>query len=229
MQIKLINWTPDPERTVAAAARLCYSSAGAETLLDEFKKEEVAELIKKLISSGHLSPFEHANFTFAVEGVSRALTHQLVRHRIASYSQQSQRYVSEDDFALITPPSIKGDPEALALFNQTMAEINQAYKALAQRVPKEDARYVLPQACETKLVVSFNARSLLNFFERRLCRRAQWEIRQLARLMLAELRSLAPLLFAKAGPTCDTQGICFEGAMSCGRASTIKKRFGGED
>lgn len=224
MQVKLINHTPNPERTVAAAARLCYSAVGAETLLDKFTREDEIKLLKKLISSGHLSPLEHASFTFAVEGISRALSHQLVRHRIASYSQQSQRYVSEKNFDYIIPPSIKNKPEALAVFENTMAEINASYQKLAEFVPKEDARFVLPQASETKIVFTFNARSLLNFFEHRLCQRAQWEIRRMARLMLVEVKNVAPILFAQAGPTCETEGVCYEGEFSCGRATIVKSR-----
>ncbi|NLC77611.1 MAG: FAD-dependent thymidylate synthase [Clostridia bacterium] len=229
MEVKLINWTPEPERTVALAARLCYSSVGVEDLNANFTKEDEARFLDKLISLGHLSPLEHVSFTFAAEGVSRALTHQLVRHRIASYSQQSQRYVREDDFEFIVPPSIQRKPETLALFHRTMAQINEAYKTLAELVPKEDARYVLPQACETKIVFTFNARSLLNFFQHRLCTRAQWEIRQLAGLMLQEVRRQAPVLFAKAGATCETEGVCYEGELSCGRVSVVKKRSSGED
>jgi len=224
VKVKLINYTPNPERTVAAAARLCYSAVGAETLLERFTREEELKLLEKLITSGHLSPLEHANFTFAVEGISRALSHQLVRHRIASYSQQSQRYVLEKNFEYIIPPSVKRNPEGLAVFKETMEEINQAYQKLVELVPKEDARFVLPQASETKIVFTFNARSLLNFFEHRLCQRAQWEIRHLGRLMLMEVKKVAPVLFAKAGPTCETAGICYEGEFSCGRAAIIKSR-----
>lgn len=229
MQVNLINWTPEPERTVALAARLCYSSVGVEDLKESFTREDEIRFLTKLVTLGHLSPLEHASFTFAAEGVSRTLTHQLVRHRIASYSQQSQRYVREDDFEYIIPPSIQHNPEALELFTRTMADINQAYKALGELVPKEDARFVLPGACETKIVFTFNARSLLNFFQHRLCTRAQWEIRRLAELMLEEVRAKAPLLFAKAGPTCETEGVCYEGDMSCGRVSVIKKRSGVKD
>lgn len=229
MQVKLINFTPNPERTVALAARICYSAVGVEELQQSFTREDEVRFLKKLVSVGHLSPLEHVSFTFAAEGVSRALTHQLVRHRIASYSQKSQRYVDESNFAYIIPPSIQNNKEALSRYQAIMEEINGAYQALAQIVPKEDARYVLPQACESKIVFTFNARSLLNFFQQRLCLRAQWEIRQLASLMLQEVRQEAPVLFAKAGPTCETDQVCYEGDMSCGRASIIKSRFGVQD
>lgn len=225
MKVRLLNHTPEPEKTVAAAARLCYSAVGATELLANLTREQEENLLSKLIALGHLSPFEHASFTFGVEGISRALSHQLVRHRIASYSQQSQRYVGEEDFAFIIPPSVKAKEESLAFFQEIMGDINRAYKKLRELVPKEDARYVLPQACETKIVFTFNAHSLLNFFEKRLCHRAQWEIRQMAELMLEEVEKVAPLLFAPAGPTCDTQGVCYEGELTCGRAKVIKSRF----
>jgi len=229
MQVKLINFTPNPERTVALAARLCYSRRGVEDLQENLTREEEVRLLESLISMGHWSPLEHASFTFAAEGVSRALTHQLVRHRIASYSQKSQRWVNEEAFTFITPPSIQGNAEALRRYQSLMEEIREAYRALAQVVPREDARYVLPQACETKIIFTFNARSLLNFFRQRLCTRAQWEIRQMARLMLAEVRREAPVLFAQAGPTCETEGVCYEGEMSCGRAPVIKSRARAHD
>lgn len=229
VQVRLINYTPNPERTVALAARICYSPVGVEELAQNLTREDEVRLLHKLISVGHLSPLEHVSFTFAAEGVSRALTHQLVRHRIASYSQKSQRYVGEINFEYIIPPSIRRNEEALDRYQTVMEEINRAYQALVQMVPKEDARYVLPQACESKIVFTFNARSLLNFFQQRLCRRAQWEIRQLAQLMLQEVRQIAPVLFAKAGPTCETEQVCYEGEMSCGRAAVIKSRFGVQD
>ncbi|MHB9095398.1 MAG: FAD-dependent thymidylate synthase [Eubacteriales bacterium] len=222
MKIKLINHTPDPDRTVAAAARLCYSPAGAESLMDNLDDRDIEQFLKVLMELGHLSPTEHVSFTFAVEGVSRALTHQLVRHRIASYSQQSQRYVGLDDFPYVIPPSIEKDPTALASYQKIMEDIRVAYSQLASVVHKEDARYVLPNACETKIVFSFNCRSLFNFFEHRCCDRAQWEIRRLANLMLAEVKKVAPLLFDKAGPSCVVRGYCPEGKMSCGKINRLK-------
>ncbi len=223
MKVQLINHTPDPDRTVAAAAKLCYSPAGAEQILDNLDKAETDRFLKMLVELGHWSPTEHVSFTFSAEGVSRVLTHQLVRHRIASYSQQSQRYVRLDDFAFIVPPSIKNNPEAGALFMNIMKEIGSAYKELASMVHQEDARYVLPNACETKIVLTFNCRSLYNFFEHRCCDRAQWEIRSLANLMLSEVKKVAPGLFAKAGPPCIAKGVCPEGTMSCGKIDKLKK------
>ena len=217
MKVELIQYTPDPEKVVASAARLCYSSDPVPELLERMDSERVANFISKLRAMGHLSPFEHVSFQFSIDGVSRALSHQLVRHRIASYSQRSQRYVKEEGFEYVTPPSIRRNPEALQRFEKTMARLQAEYQALLQVVPAEDARYVLPNACTTSLMASFNARSLLNFFEHRTCMRAQWEIRELAERMLILVREVAPNLFKEAGPTCVTQGICREGTYSCGR------------
>ncbi|HWQ60886.1 MAG TPA: FAD-dependent thymidylate synthase, partial [Negativicutes bacterium] len=217
--------TPDPERTVAMSARLCYSAVGAEQLVEKMSAEQVAKLVDKIVEMGHLSTFEHASFTFAVEGVSRVLTHQLVRHRIASYSQQSQRYVKEHDFEYIVPPTVAANPQAAAKFASLMDRIRATYDELtALGVHQEDARYVLANATETKIVVTMNARSLLHFFELRCCTRAQWEIRRLAEAMLAEVRKVAPHLFGKAGPTCVTQGVCGEGDLSCGRLAALQKK-----
>ena len=216
MRVQIIAHTPEPEQVVAAAARLCYSQAGAEELLERLSEEEVDRLLSRLEESGHLSPFEHVSFTFSIEGVSRALSHQLVRHRIASYSQQSQRYVSQKQLGFVTPPSVKG--EALEIFKGQMEALQEAYnKLVALGVPKEDARYLLPNATETKLVATFNCRSLYNFFELRCCQRAQWEIRQLASKMLSEVKKIAPRLFQKAGPTCVAKNYCREGEHGCGR------------
>lgn len=223
MNVKLLNYTPKPEKTVAAAARLCYSDANAADILDGFTEEKVETFLSKLVSMGHYSPFEHINFTFAVEGVSRALTHQLVRHRIASYSQKSQRYVYEDYFDFIIPPSIAKNEEALEIFEKNMNYIREAYDQLSDLVPREDARYVLPNACESKIVCTFNARSLFNFFRLRCCSRAQWEIRELARCMLNEVKNVAPVIFKKAGPPCETENHCPEGDMSCGRIKNLHK------
>ena len=222
MQVKLMQYTPEPERMVAMAARLCYSAVGAEELAEKMSQSQVAGLVSKIVDLGHLSTLEHVNFTFAVEGISRVLSHQLVRHRIASYSQQSQRYVGEHDFEAIVPPTIAARPEAAAKFADLMAQIRTAYEELtAMGVPKEDARYVLANATETKVVITMNARTLLHFFSLRCCMRAQWEIRAMAEAMLQEARQAAPLLFAKAGPTCISAGYCSEGKMSCGRAKPL--------
>lgn len=222
MMVKLVRHTPEPERTVAMSARLCYSPIGAAQLEEKISDEQAAKLVRKLVSMGHLSTLEHVTFTFAIEGVSRVLTHQLVRHRIASYSQQSQRYVKEHDFETIMPASIASKPEAKAKFDKLMAEIQAMYdEFIALDIPAEDARYILPNATETKIVCTFNARSLLNFFSLRCCTRAQWEIRALANEMLRQCREVAPVIFENAGPTCVSEGVCHEGAMSCGRLQAI--------
>lgn len=198
MMVKLVRHTPEPERTVAMSARLCYSPIGAAQLEEKISDEQASNLVRKLVSMGHLSTLEHVTFTFAIEGVSRVLTHQLVRHRIASYSQQSQRYVKEHDFETIVPASIASKPEAKAKFDKLMTEIQAMYdEFIALDIPAEDARYILPNATETKIVCTFNARSLLNFFSLRCCTRAQWEIRALANEMLRQCQAVAPVIFEK--------------------------------
>ena len=225
MKVNLIWHTPEPQRVVAMAARLCYSPVGAEELAESMSEEQVARLVGKIVDLGHWSTLEHVSFTFAIEGVSRVLTHQLVRHRIASYSQQSQRYVSEHDFEYIVPPAVAANAEANARFKDLMARIRSTYDELiALGVHKEDARYCLANATETKIVVTMNARALLNFFTLRCCARAQWEIRQMAEEMLKQARKAAPLLFKKGGPTCVAEGYCSEGVMSCGRLAAILRQ-----
>lgn len=225
MKIKLISHTPDPQRMVAMSARLCYSAVGAEDLVENMSATQVESLLNKIVEMEHLSTFEHVSFTFAIEGVSRVLTHQLVRHRIASYSQQSQRYVSEHEFEYITPPSVNGNPLAKEKFEQLMDTIRNAYDELLELgINKEDARYCLANATETKIVVTMNARTLLHFFQLRCCVRAQWEIRNLAEAMLIEVKKVAPLLFKKAGPTCVTSNYCGEGSMTCGRLAALQAK-----
>lgn len=224
MRVKLIAYTPDPERAVALAARMCYSNRGIDSLEEGMDPKEARRMVEMLTSIGHFSPTEHASFTFAIEGISRACSHQLVRHRIASYSQKSQRYVNEAGFEYIVPPSIAENPEALKIFTEQMDSIKETYKKLSELVPREDARFVLPNAAETKLIATFNARSLENFFRQRLCLRAQWEIRELAEKMLEEVRKVAPNLFARVGPSCEVEGICWEGDKSCGRCEDVRER-----
>ena len=223
MQVKLLRYTPEPEKTVAMSARLCYSPIGAAQLEEKITDEQAAKLVRKLVEMGHFSTLEHVTFTFAIEGVSRVLTHQLVRHRIASYSQQSQRYVKEHDFETILPLSIAARPAEREKFEKLMGEIRTLYTEWTEMgIPAEDARYILPNAAETKIVVTMNVRSLYNFFSLRCCTRAQWEIRALAEKMLAEVKEVAPVLFEKAGPSCVTDGICTEGAMTCGRLAALQ-------
>lgn len=222
IKCKLISHTPEPEKVVSIAAKLCYSKSDVDGLITGvLTGNDTEKFIDKLKGMGHESPLEHVSFTFAIEGVSRTLTHQLVRHRIASYSQKSQRYVSENNFEYIVPPSIARDSQAKEKFENLMCTIRQAYNELASMdIPKEDARYVLPNATETKIIVTMNARSLFNFFSLRCCTHAQWEIRQLANLMLAEVQKVAPILFKNAGASCK-KGYCPEEGRSCGNAPTL--------
>jgi|JTFP01.1.fsa_nt_gb thymidylate synthase (FAD) len=225
MRVKLLTHTPEPERLVAAAARLCYSASSVEDLLQQDGDRREA-LLAKILAVGHLSTLEHVSFTFGVEGISRACSHQLVRHRLASYSQQSQRYVSHRErFETVTPPSIARDPALVEIFEAAMQEMHRVYGRLMEAgVPAEDARFVLPNAAATKLVLTMNARELLHFFALRCCRRAQWEIRDLAVEMLRLARGAAPRLFAAAGPGC-LHGACPEGAMGCGQADQVRREF----
>lgn len=237
-KVTLVGHTPDPEGLIASAAKLCYASE-TETILQQQPQasRKFVAMLKKL---GHLSPIEHASFTFYIEGVSRAMTHQLVRHRLASYSQRSQRYVGHKDFDYIIPPQlvgktvdVDGQPvDAVEYFRQTMEMVAQRYVRLnaamgaAGESSNEDARYVLPNACETKIFVTMNARELLHFFEERLCMRAQWEIRGVAEQMLTLAQGVCPSVFVGAGPKCVRMGHCPEGKMTCGQFARIKARYG---
>ena len=224
--VRVLAHTPDPERTVALAARLCYSARGVGDLERDLGPGEVDALLGKLVGMGHLSALEHASFTFGVEAVSRACSHQLVRHRLASYSQQSQRYVRLEHVEAVVPPSVDRHPEFGPRFRETLGALWDLYRRMVDAgIPAEDARYLLPNACETKIVVTMNARELRHFFALRLCRRAQWEIRDLARAMLEAAWPLAPALFRGAGPGC-LRGPCPEGAYSCGRADEVRAELG---
>jgi len=226
LKVILLGWTKDAEKIVSAAIRQCYSAGGASDLRKKITPQKQKELIKMVLSSGHTSTLEHASFTFAVEGISRACSHQLVRHRLASYSQQSQRYVdfSKKGINFIIPPSIKTNPSLLKEFKKAIKNAEETYFSLRKKgVVAEDARFVLPNAAETKIVVTMNARELLHFFELRLCQRAQWEIRALAAAMLKVVRKVCPTIFAIAGSTCETQKICWEGKFSCGKWKKIKR------
>lgn len=268
MKVKLIAHTPNPEEVVAQAAKLCYSPVGVDGIMEKLTPEKINKFVDHLATIGHESPLEHVTFTFAIEGISRVTTHQIVRHRLASYSQQSQRYVKLEQFEYIIPPEIEKDSYARTIFTKHMEESQKTYNelvdvlienkldkkyptwiedteeeymslsseeqlALNQNIRNlwaknnkkaysaiekeaiEDARYVFPNACETKIVMTMNARSLLHFFNVRCCNRAQWEIRAMADEMLKECKKVAPTLFKKAGPDC-TFGKCGEGSMSCG-------------
>lgn len=250
MNVKLLSYTPDPEKTVATAAKLCYSSSDITSLRDGLTEDKICSFIDMLVSIGHESVMEHVSFTFGIEGISRACSHQLVRHRIASYSQKSQRYVNEDGFEFITPPSIEEIPEAKTEYDRVIAEITESYSKIAdmltekhkagfiaegmdekaaaskaRKLANEDARFLLPNACETKIVVTMNVRSLFNFFKHRCCNRAQWEIRAVADEMLRLCLEAAPNIFSHAGPSCVADGRCPEGKMSCGKMQEVKAKY----
>ncbi len=234
LKVILLRHTPEPEETVALAAKLCYSPSDIEALTEKIKKKDQQGFVKKLMNMGHLSPIEHASFTFAIEGISRACSHQLVRHRIASYSQQSQRYVSEESgFDYIIPPTIKEDPELRKYFEEFMNQAQEVYNHIVKRLNEkglkgeaanQDARFVLPNACETKIIVTMNARELLHFFKQRCCLRAQWEIRAMAEEMLKLVKKVAPTIFHKAGPGC-ISGPCPEGDFTCGKLKEVRNRY----
>lgn len=240
LRVRLLSYTPDGEKIVAAAAKLCYARADIDSVLDGLTPEKVESFLEMLASMGHESPIEHINFTFGIENVSRALLAQITRHRHASFSVQSQRYVAEDGFEFVLPPAIAANEQAKALYLDTMDELSRRYTALTALLMEgtegttadkkkaiEDARFVLPNGCTTKMMVTMNARSLLNFFRLRCCNRAQWEIRELATQMLMLVREVCPTLFKLAGPPC-VAGKCSEGKMSCGKAKEMREKFLGE-
>ena len=229
MKVTLLTHTPEPEKLIAAAAKLCYASAEIDELLRNLTPEKTASFIAHLESLGHESPFEHASFTFGIEGVSRALLAQITRHRIASFSVQSQRYVSyEKGFGYIVPPKIAAlGPEAQAEYQAQMAQMHAWYVAWQEKLGQgegsnEDARFVLPGACETRLMVTMNVRELRHFFGLRMCRRAQWEIRALATEMHRLCMEVAPALFADAGAPC-ISGPCPEGEKCCGHMQEMRQ------
>lgn len=249
MKAYLLAYSPMPESIVAAAAKLCYSKSGVEDIKSNLTPEKTAEFVNMLAEIGHESPIEHVSFTFGIEGVSRSLLAQITRHRIASYSVRSQRYVREGNFEYIIPPEIDQLPEAKELFIQAMNQDQETYDKLSEILFKkhyqalinqgksanvakreaekkaiEDARFVLPNACETKIVMTMNARSLLNFFHHRCCNRAQWEIKALADEMLNLVYHTAPNLFSSAGPSC-LYGSCSEGKMTCGKMHEVRELF----
>lgn len=213
MKVTLLAHTPDAEKVCAAAARSCYSGMGASDLLD---KADPERFLMNVVSMGHESVIEHAVFTFSVEWVSRSLTHQLVRHRVASFSQQSQRYVPLEEPSFVTPPTVANDPECARIFDEAMGAAWDAYNKLVEAgVPAEDARFVLPNACTTNITLTMNARELRHMFSLRCCNRAQWEIREMAEQMLTLCREVCPAIFADAGAPC-LRGPCPEGKKSCG-------------
>jgi len=215
MNVKLIGFTPNPEKIPAMAAKLTHSKAKPEDL-DKSSDKELKAILEQVMNLGHTSVIEHTNFTFAISDVSRSLTHQLVRHRIASYAQQSQRYVDFKEPNYVTPPKIAKDKKMKKAYDETMKNIWEEYnKLLDKGIPAEDCRFVLPNAACTNIIVTMNARSLMNFFELRCCLHAQWEIRQCANKMLAEVKKVAPTIFKNAGPLCKTKNICPENKKDC--------------
>lgn len=249
MKVKLLSYTPEPEKVISMAAKLCYSSVGVDDIEKNLTDESIDKFLNMLINIGHESPLEHVSFTFAVEGISRACSHQIVRHRIASYSQQSQRYVKLNQFEYIIPQEINEIEEAREIFIDAMKKDQETYDKLvdilfekhynnlikygknekeakrdAEKKAIEDARYVFPNACETKMVFTMNTRSLYNFLDHRCCERAQWEIRELATEMLRQLKQVAPILFKNSGPNC-VKGPCPEGKMTCGEIVSIREKF----
>ncbi|MEG2985586.1 MAG: FAD-dependent thymidylate synthase [Peptostreptococcaceae bacterium] len=249
VKVKLLSYTPEPEKVISMAAKLCYSQVGVEDIEKNLTDENIAKFLNMLINIGHESPLEHVSFTFAVEGISRSCSHQVVRHRIASYSQQSQRYVKLDKFEYIIPPEISNIKEAKEIFIDAMDKDQESYDKLvkilfekhynnlikygknekeakrqAEKTAIEDARYVFPNACETKMVLTMNTRALYNFFDHRCCERAQWEIREMATEMLKLVKEVAPILFKNSGPNC-VKGPCPEGNMTCGDIVKVRQKF----
>lgn len=275
-KVTLLAYTPMPEQTVAMAAKLCYAKSDIDTIKEGLTEEKTGAFVDMLAEIGHESPIEHASFTFGIEGISRACSHQIVRHRIASYSQQSQRYVDGRAFEFVVPPSVAENAELLEKYNRAIeleqkayvevrdalmvqsikkyidenigvksqlsnidsksdAEIIAEFKEIDkkrcssfEKLANEDARFILPNACTTKIICTFNARSLMNFFAHRCCNRAQWEIRDVAQQMLSLVKPIAPHIFKKSGPPC-LFGPCPEGKMSCGKAAEMREKYLGKD
>ena len=214
MKVTLLACTQNADAICAAAGNSCYSESSSADILGNIDSEKI---LSRIVGMGHHSVIEHAVFTFSVEGVSRALTHQLVRHRVASFSQQSQRYVSLDSASYVTPHTVESDSGASKVFDDTMEAIWEAYGRLEEMgIPPEDARYLLPNGCTTNVTITMNARELLHFFSLRCCNRAQWEIREMADRMLDICREQSPVIFRDAGPPC-IRGPCPEGKKSCGK------------
>ncbi|MCH3971582.1 MAG: FAD-dependent thymidylate synthase [Oscillospiraceae bacterium] len=251
--VELLTYTYLPEKTVASAAKLCYSPSDIDEIQKGMTDECISHFVDVLMQNHHESPIEHASFTFGIEGVSRSFLAQLTRHRIASYSVQSQRYVAESHFSYVLPPEIEAIPEAKEEYLHAMEEDQRHYDRLsellkakhkaallkagltekaadskAQKMANEDARFVLPNACTTKIICTMDARSLLHFFSLRCCNRAQWEIRAVAEQMLWLVREAAPHLFQKAGPPC-LNGACPEGKMSCGKQEEMRAHYAAKE
>jgi len=225
LKVTLLASTPDPEHTVALAARLCYSDSAIGDLEEKVRGMSIERFLGKILKMGHLSVLEHASFTFGVDGISRVTSHQLVRHRLASYSQQSQRYVKFSAPEYVVPRTIGRDDAKRAKYTEAVDGLFRLYKELLDAgVPAEDARFLLPNAACTRIILTMNARELLHFFRLRCCERAQWEIREMATEMLALAKKEAPFIFRNSGPACVT-GPCSEGELTCGRPAEIREKF----
>ena len=229
MKIKLLRYTADAELLCGTAALTSTKSGSPSEILEKMNMETAKRIIKRVTGYGHVSVIEHASFTFSIEGVSRVLTHQLIRHRIASYMQQSQRFVAYNTLEkYVTPPSILEHMEAKKIFDETLEKISETYqKLLKLGIKKEDARFILPNAAKTNIIVTMNARELHHFFNLRCCTRSQWEIREVAIEMLKQAKKTAPALFENAGPSCVELGYCPEGKIKPPECNVeeIKKRF----
>lgn len=229
MKVKLLRYTADAELLCGTAALTSTKSGSPSETLEKMNMVTAKRIIKRVTGYGHVSVIEHASFTFSIEGVSRAMTHQLVRHRIASFTQQSQRYVTYDTLEkYVTPPSITNNAEAQKIFDETLEKISETYqKLLKLGIKKEDARFILPNAAKTNIIVTMNARELRHFFNLRCCTRSQWEIREVAIEMLKQAKKTAPALFENAGPSCVELGYCPEGKIKPPECNVeeIKKRF----
>jgi len=224
MIVKLLTHTPDPEKLICACARLCYSDCEASEIMKDLTPEKTNKFVGMLESMNHLSPFEHAYFSFSIDGISRSCSHQIVRHRVASYSQRSQRYVGEGDFDYVIPQPILENQQAAEKFDKAMESAKESYNALydvlleagfTDKESFENSRAALPNACCTSLVMTMNVRELQHFFKVRCCNRAQAEIRKVADQMLDICKKISPTLFKNAGAPCTT-GSCGEGSMCCG-------------
>ncbi len=227
MEVKLLAHTPDPDMVCAAAAFTSWKKKTTAELFEDLSRKEALDFLKTVMGFGHMSVTEHATFTFSISGVSRALTHQLVRHRIASYTQQSQRYVKfgEEEIQYVTPHTVEDSKEAKEIFTEAMASAANAYQRLLKKdILPEDARFVLPNAATTNIVVTMNARELMHFIRLRTCERTQWELREVATEMLRQLKEVAPVMFSDGGPGC-VVGPCPEGKLTCGKIKEIRKKF----
>lgn len=229
MKVKLLRYTPNPELVCAAAALTSSRKHGASEILQRLTEEKARKIVERIIDLGHYSIIEHAYFTYSIEGCSRVMTHQLVRHRMASYTEQSQRYVEYDNLKdHVVPKTIERNQEAKELYENTLRQTSGTYqKLLHLQIPKEDARFVLPNAAKTNIVVTMNARGLRYFFNLRCCARAQWEIRETAIEMLKQAKRVAPGLFQNSGPFCVQFGYCRESKLkppSC-KIEKLKEEF----